>query len=275
MKKFSAILVLILSLSILYACATGTGTMTASSSSPVIDRILKKGELTVGTAAMMPPLNMTTKDGRIIGLEADLARYMADSMGVNLKLKAIQFSKLLPALESGQIDMILSGMTMTSMRNLKVAFVGPYYVSGKGVLTNVATLASVTDPNALDEQKFKIAALEGSTSAEFVRKIMSKATLVTTKDYDEAVVMVIQGRVDAMVADHPICVISVARYPQHNLFSIIAPFTYEPIGIALPANDPLLANWVTNFLNKLEDSGVMDNVRDRWFNDTSWFNKLP
>jgi polar amino acid transport system substrate-binding protein len=218
---------------------------------------------------------MTTKEGKIIGFEADLARYMADSMGVNLKLKAIQFSKLLPALESGQIDMILSGMTMTSMRNLKVAFVGPYYVSGKGVLTNVATLAAATDPNALDDQKFKIAALDGSTSAEFVRKIMSTATLVTTKDYDEAVGMVIQGKVDAMVADHPICVISVARYPQHNLFSIIAPFTYEPIGIALPANDPLLANWVTNFLNKLEDSGVMDNVRDRWFNDTSWFNKLP
>jgi polar amino acid transport system substrate-binding protein len=274
MKKISAILVLILSLSILYACATGTGTMTASSSSPVIDRILKNGELTVGTAAMMPPLNMTTKDGKIIGLEADLARYMADSMGVKL-LKAIQFSKLLPALEGGHIDMILSGMTMTLKRNLKVAFVGPYYVSGKGVLTNVATLAAATDPNALDEQKFKIAALEGSTSAEFVRKIMSKATLVTTKDYDEAVDMVIQGKVEAMVADHPICVVSVVRYPQHNLFSIIAPFTYEPLGVALPANDPLLANWVTNFLNKLEDSGVMDNVRDRWFNDTSWVKKLP
>jgi polar amino acid transport system substrate-binding protein len=275
MKKFSAIMVLILSLSILYACASVTGTTTASSSSPVIDRILNKGELTVGTAAMMPPLNMTTKEGRIIGLEADLARYMADSMGVNLKLKTIQFSKLLPALESGQIDMILSGMTMTSKRNLKVAFVGPYYVSGKGVLTNVATLAAVTDPNALDEQKFKIAALEGSTSAEFVRKIMSKATLVTTKDYDEAVDMVIQGKVDAMVADHPICVVSVVRYPQHHLFSIIAPFTYEPLGVALPANDPLLVNWVTNFLNKLEDSGVMDNVRDRWFKDTSWVKKLP
>ncbi len=275
MKKISAILVLILSLSILYACATGTGTMTASSSSPVIDRILKNGELKVGTAAMMPPLNMTTKDGRIIGFEADLARYMADSMGVNLKLKAIQFSKLLPALESGQIDMILSGMTMTSMRNLKVAFVGPYFVSGKGVLTNLATLAAATDPNALDEQKFKIAALEGSTSAEFVRKIMSKATLVTTKDYDEAVDMVIQRKVDAMVADHPICVVSVARYPQHNLFAIIAPFTYEPLGVALPADDPLLVNWVTNFLNKLEDSGIMEKMRDRWFRDVSWVKKLP
>ncbi len=275
MKKIRTILIATLTLSLLFACSTGTGNVTPAATSPVIDRILQKGELTVGTAAMMPPLNMTTKDGKIIGLEADLARYMADSMGVKLNLKAIQFSKLLPALESGQIDMILSGMTMTSKRNLKVAFVGPYYVSGKGVLTNVATLASITDPNALDDRKFKIAALEGSTSAEFVRVIMKKATLVTTKDYDDAVGMVIQRKVDAMVADHPICVVSVARYPQHNLFAIIAPFTYEPLGVALPADDPLLVNWVTNFLNKLEDSGVMDNVRDRWFNDTSWVKKLP
>ena len=275
MKKISIILTVALALSLLYACTTGTANVTPSSTSPVINRILQKGELRVGTAASMPPLNMTTKDGKIIGLEADLARYMADSMGVKLNLKAIQFSKLLPALKSGQVDMILSGMTMTSKRNLKVAFAGPYYVSGKGVLTNVATLASITDPNALDKRKFKIAALEGSTSADFVTKIMSKATLVTTKDYDDGVNMVIQGKVDAMVADHPICIVSVVRYPEHNLFTIIAPFTYEPLGVALPAEDPLLVNWVTNFLNKLEDSGVMDNVKDRWFKDISWVKKLP
>ena len=274
MKRIRTILIVALTLSLLYACSTGTGNMAPAATSPVIDRILQKGELTVGTAAGMPPLNMTTSKGKIIGFEADLARYMANAMGVKLNLKAIQFSKLLPALESGRIDMILSGMTMTSKRNLKVAFVGPYYVSGKGVLTNVATLASITDPNALDDRKFKIAALEGSTSAEFVKVIMKKATLVTTKDYDTAVDMVIQRKVDAMVADHPICVVSVARYPQHNLFSIISPFTYEPLGVALPADDPLLVNWVTNFLNKLEDSGIMETMKDRWFRDVSWVKKL-
>ncbi len=274
MKTIRAIIIAALSLILLYACSTGTGTRIPAATAPVIDRILQKGELTVGTAAGMPPLNMTTQKGKIIGFEADLARYMADSMGVKLNLKAIQFSKLLAALESGQIDMILSGMTMTSKRNLKVAFAGPYYVSGKGLLTNVSTLSSITDPNALDNRKFKIAALEGSTSAEFVRVIMKKATLVTTKDYDTAVDMVIQRKVDAMLADHPICVVSVARYPQHNLFSIIAPFTYEPLGVALPADDPLLVNWVTNFLNKLEDSGVLEKMRDRWFRDVSWVKKL-
>ena len=120
MKRIRTILFAALTLSLLYACSTGTGNMAPATTSPVIDRILQKGELTVGTAAGMPPLNMTTPKGKIIGFEADLARYMADAMGVKISLKAIQFSKLLPALESGQIDMILSGMTMTSKRNLPI-----------------------------------------------------------------------------------------------------------------------------------------------------------
>ncbi len=274
MKRINAILVFVLLLSLLYACANTTGNVTQSAASPVIGRIIQKGELTVGTAASMPPFNMTTKEGKIIGLEADLARYMADSIGVRLKFKAMSFAKLLPALEAGQVDMILSNMTMTSERNLKVAFVGPYYISGKGVLTKIATLASITDPNALDRPQLKIVALEASTSQKFVEVVMPKAKLIKTKDYDQGVKMVIEGKVDAMVADHPICVVSVLRYPEQELFTIIAPFTYEPIGIALPANDPLLVNWVTNFLNKLEDSGVLKNVHDRWFKDTSWFDKL-
>ena len=104
---------------------------------------------------------------------------------------------------------------------------------------------------------------------------MSKATLVTTKDYDEGVDMVIKGKADAIVADHPICVISVVRYPEHKLFSILSPFTYEPLGVALPAGDSLLVNWVTNFLYKLEDSGVLANIEDRWFKNVSWVRKLP
>jgi polar amino acid transport system substrate-binding protein len=144
---------------LLAGCSHHLGTVNLSAKSPVLARIQKQGVLVVGTMGGMPPLNMTTKEGKIIGFEADLARYMADSMGVELKLKQIQFSKLLPSLEAGKIDMILSGMTMTSRRNLRVAFVGPYMVSGKAILTSQATLAAITDPNQVDKKEYKIAAL--------------------------------------------------------------------------------------------------------------------
>jgi polar amino acid transport system substrate-binding protein len=223
----------------------------------------------------MPPLNMTTKAGKIIGFEADLAGYMATAMGVRLKLEAMPFSELLPAVEAGRVDMVISGLTITPGRNLKVAFVGPYLVSGKAVLTKNEWLASAKDPSKIDRRGITVAALKGSTSQEFVEKRMPKVKLVVTKNYDEAVSMVIGDKVDAMIADFPICVVSILRYPDQGLFTLIDPFTYEPLGIAVPATDPLLINWVENFLTGFQGSGELDALKANWFEDASWLKHLP
>ncbi len=123
MKKSGIIIVLILVVAVLMGCAHTNGSSTKVSASPVLDRILQRGELVMGTAGSMPPLNMTTKDGKVIGLEPDIAKAIANAMGVNLRLKPMPFSELLQSLENGDVDMIMSGMTITSRRNLKVAFV--------------------------------------------------------------------------------------------------------------------------------------------------------
>lgn len=260
---------------VFFACSQhNLGTYVLTSPSPVLDRIQQRGELVVGTAAGMPPLNMTTKNGKIIGLDADLSRYLADAMEVNLRLEPMAFEDLLPSLEAGKVDMIISGMTMTAYRNRRVAFVGPYLTSGKGLLTREATLAAIKDPNAIDLAEVRLTALAGSTSADFVRKVTPRAQFAPAQDYDEAVKMVIDGRVDAMVADQPICLISVARYPDQGLLAIIAPLTYEPIGIALPANDALFMNLVGNFLTALQDSGTLERLKDQWFQKGDWWDQV-
>jgi polar amino acid transport system substrate-binding protein len=243
--------------------------------SPVLDRILTKKELVVGTAASMPPLNMTTKDGQIVGMEMDLARLFADGMGVKLTLKPMHFNDLLPALEAGQVDMILSSMTMTPGRNLKAAFVGPYFASGKSILTKKANVGSVDEIGKMNNPEKVFVALKGSTSQMFVERLMPKAKLVLADDYGQAVEMVRNDKAVAMVADFPICMVSVYRYPEAGLITLEKPISYEPIGIALPPNDPLLVNWVQNFLNTLEKTGEMQLLLERWFKDTSWVSRLP
>lgn len=275
MKKAKVIVILVLTLNLLYACAPDRRTFFLSSASPVLDRILLKGELRVATAGSMPPLNMTTKTGEIIGLEVDLAKAMADAMGVKIRLEAMPFHELLPALEARKVDMVISGLTITPKRNLKVAFAGPYFISGKALLTKIETLAAIADPAEIDRGGITLAALNGSTSQIFIEKTVPKAKLVTTENYDEAVAMVIQGKVDALVADYPICVISALRYADHGLFSLVSPFTYEPLGIAVPAGDALFINWVENYLNSLEGSGVLEDLTARWFKDGSWLMELP
>ena len=248
--------------------------ITDTSASPVLDRIQKKGKLIVGTMGNMPPLNMTSKDGEIFGLEPDLARLMAKAMNVEAKFVTKPFPELLPALQTGEIDMILSGMTITPERNLKVAFVGPYFISGKAFLTKIKTIATAKEVMEVNNPNTKIVALKSSTSQTFAKEVLDKTTLITTDTYDEAVAMVLQDEVQAMIADYPICVVSVFRYPEDGLLSVVTPLTYEPIGIAIPANDPLLINWTQNMLNRIADSGVLDELKLKWFASGTWLDKL-
>jgi polar amino acid transport system substrate-binding protein len=275
MKKVGLPIFAVLVSIVFFACSQhNLGTFVLTSPSPVLDRIDQRGELVVGTAAGMPPLNMTTKDGKIIGLDADLSRYLADAMEINLRLEPMAFKDLLPSLEAGKVDVVISGMTMTAYRNRRVAFVGPYLISGKGLLTREATLAAIKDPDAIDLAEIRLTALAGSTSADFVRTVTPRAQFVPAQDYEDAVKMVIDGRVDALVADQPICLISVARYPDQGLLAVVAPLTYEPIGIALPASDALFMNLVSNFLTSLQDNGTLGRLKDQWFQTGDWWDQM-
>jgi polar amino acid transport system substrate-binding protein len=242
---------------------------------PVLDRILAKKELVVGTAADMPPLNMTLKDGTIAGLEVDIATLMATSIGVKLTLKTIPFKDLLSALEAGQVDLVLSGMTMTPLRNTQVAFAGPYFGSGKSVLIKQENVASLQSTAMMNNPDVTLAALKGSTSQLFVERVAPKAKLVPTDGYDQAIAMVLDGRVRAMVADFPICNVSVYRHRDKGLTTLKSPLNYEPLGIALSPNDPLLLNWAQNFVTYLLNSGELSLLQRKWFDDASWMLQLP
>ena len=274
MKVVKVALVMFLAVAFFTGCAEMQMGASSTSSSPVLDRIQKRGELIVGTMGEMPPLNMTSKDGEIFGLEADLAKMIAGAMGVKVRFVTKPFPELLPALQTGEVDMVLSGMTITPKRNLKVAFVGPYFISGKAFLTKVKTIANAKEAEDVNTADTKLVALRDSTSQAFAEAALDKTTLFTTGTYNEAVDMVLKDKVHAMIADYPICVVSVFRYPDAGLLSVITPLTYEPIGIAIPASDPLLMNWTTNTLNSIEASGQLDELRLKWFARGAWLEKL-
>ena len=274
MKFAKVLLVMILTLIFFTGCTQTQQTTSGTSASPVLDRIQARGELVVGTMGNMPPLNMTSKDGEIFGLEPDLARLMAKAMDVKVKFVTKPFNELLPALQTGEVDMVLSGMTITPERNRKVAFIGPYFISGKAFLTKIKTIAEADEAEDANNPNTKIVTLKDSTSQAFAETFLDKTTLFTTGTYDEAVDMVLQDKVQAMIADYPICIVSLFRYPEAGLLSIVTQLTYEPIGIAIPANDPLMMNWTRNTLNNIEGSGILDELKLKWFSQGSWLNKL-
>ena len=175
MKASKCILVVLSACLFIFGCAGMQQGFYSPSAGPVLSRVQQNGELRIGLTGEMPPLNMTTKDGDLIGMEIELAELIADAMGVKPKFVTMPFSELLPSLRSGKIDLVISGMTITAKRNMEVAFVGPYYKSGKAFLTKFKTVAAVKDPDEINNPRTRLAALKGSTSQEFVENFIPEA----------------------------------------------------------------------------------------------------
>ena len=274
MRKLKILVFFALSALLATGCAT-TGTTGGKGASANLERIQQQGELVVGVTGNMPPMNMKETSGKITGLDVDLARIMASAMGVDLRLESMPFSDLLPALQAGNVDAVISNMTMTPERNLKAAFVGPYFESGKCVLSKIETLARAKEVDTLNQANVKLTALRGSTSQVFVEELAPKAQFTPATDYDEAVNLVLNDQVHAMIADYPICVVSVLRHKDAGLVSVVTTLIYEPIGIALPPGDVQFINWTENFLHRMEETNQLELLRRRWFERDDWMNRLP
>ena len=239
----------------------------------VMDRILKKGELVVGTTGEQPPLNATNKKGDIIGLDADIARIIADALEVRLVFKTMPFNDLLPAVSAGKVDMVISSMTITPKRNRTLAFVGPYYMSGKGLLTKSKNLSKLQNPEAINDSQLSVAVLKDSTSQAYAEKAASKSKIVKTKSYDAAIGMLLVDKVDAIIADFPFCAFSAYRYKDKGLVAGESPISYEPLGIVV-TEDTLMINWLENFIETLKGTGLLRQLHARWFKDGSWIKTL-
>ena len=157
------------------------------SASPVLQRIAESKTLRVGMTSEQPPFNVTNRDGKIIGMDVDLAGLLAASMEVKLEIVEMPFAELIPALEEGKVDLVLSGMTSTLQRNLRVPFVGPYYISGKSLLTKSDTIAKIQSAEEMNNERLTIAALGGSTSELFVKNTLPNPKLTLTKSLEEAI----------------------------------------------------------------------------------------
>ena len=239
--------------------------VSADNNSPVLSRIQKSGNLVLGTSGTMPLMSEKTLTGEVIGYDIDMANALAESMGVKLVTKIIPFDELIPALESGKVDIVLSNMTMTVDRNMRVAFAGPYFVSGKCLITKEASMASAEDATDLKANDITMAVVKGTTSENFVKELLPEVKRVTVTDSDAGTDLVSSGKAKAMLTDFPICLSVMKRYPDSGFQSVVSLLTYEPIGMAIPANDPLFANLAENFLVRAESVGVMQALTLKWF----------
>jgi polar amino acid transport system substrate-binding protein len=255
--------------------ALSTALSTAALAGETLQRVVDFQVLKVGMSGNQPPLTMTNREGGLMGFDVDLATALAMAMNVKLEIKQMPFGELLDALEQNKIDMVLSNVSITPERTERVSFVGPYMMSGMSILTKNSVLGDITSTDDFNRASLKLIALANSTHANFVKNAAPDATLIEAASYDEAVAMLIEGKADAMVADMTQCILAVMRFPDAGLITLEKPLTVEPVGIAVSRNDPQFFNLVDNFLRAYEKTGVLTQLRKKWFEDNSWVAALP
>jgi len=235
-----------------------------------LETILKRGELRVGVESGYMPFEMTDKKGRFVGFDIDMAKEMAKAMGVKFVPVNTSWDGIIPALTTKKFDIIMSGMTITQERNLKINFADPYIVVGQTILLAKKHLGMVNSYKDLNNKKYTITSKLGTTGEQAVKRLIPKANYKSFETEPEAALEVVNGKADAFVYDLPYCVVFNAQQGKGKLIFLDKPFTFEPLAWAINKGDPDFMNWLNNFLRQVKNDGRYDRVYKKWIKGTNW-----
>ena len=137
-----------------------------------------------------------------VGYDIDIGKAIAEAIGVPVEFKQYEFSGLIPALQTGDIDMVIAGMTIRGDRALAVSFSNPYYAAGEVLMVSAkdTTTKSWED---LDVEGKIIATSQGTTGALLSKQLFKNAKVVDYGDFPTACIAIVQGKADGIIYDKP------------------------------------------------------------------------
>ncbi len=238
-----------------------------------LHEIVQKGQLRVCLEPGYVPFEMRDKHGRIIGFDVDIARKMSKDMGVKLKLVPTAWDGIISALITDKCDIIISGMTITQQRNLKVMFTQPYFLVGQTLLVNKKH-KGVKSYKDLDKKGIVITTKLGTTGEIAARRLFKNATVKTFDSESAAVQEVLNNRADAFIYDKPYNELFMAGKGKGKLIFLNQDLTYEPLGFAIKHGDPDFLNWLNNFLRQIKHDGTYEKFYNKWFRNTDWLKRI-
>jgi polar amino acid transport system substrate-binding protein len=239
-----------------------------------LEEIVKRGELRVGFEAGYLPFEMADKNGNFVGFDIDMAKMMADAMGVKFVPVNTAWDGIIPALVTKKFDIIMSGMTVTQQRNLKINFADPYIIVGQTILLNKKHEGVVKSYKDLNDPKYVVTSKLGTTGEQAIKRLIPKATYKSFEVESEAALEVLNGKADATIYDLPFCATFMAQQGKGKLIFLDEPFTYEPLAWAIRKGDPDFMNWLNNFLRQVKNDGRYDQVYEKWITSTDWIEEV-
>lgn len=249
-------------------------TKAESSQKSILDSVLERGVLRVGFDTFVP-WAMKNADGDYVGFEIDVARRLAQDMGVQVEFVPTKWSGIIPALLTNKFDIVIGGMGILPSRNLKVNFSIPYEYSGMSVVASTKAAPDMTSLADLNTSDRILAVKTGATSVAAAQKHMPLATLRMFDDEAQALQEVLNGRAHAMVASAPFPEQQALRHNNSLYLPLRGElFTKEPIGFALRKGDVDFLNFLNNWITVMQTDGWLEERHSYWFKTVDWEREL-
>lgn len=230
-----------------------------------LEQIKKNKKLVVATSPDYPPFEfMVSENGKskIVGADIDLAQKIADKLGVELELKAMDFDALVPALQAGKVDMVITGMTPNEKRKKAVDFSDIYFKGENAVIVNAKDAGKFTSEDQL--KKAKLGVQKGSTQETYVKdnlKVTNYKALVAVPDL---IADMKNGNIDAVVLNSKVAGINVTKYDGIKVvenLKLTSGGDEEAMAVAIKKGDNADLIKLTNEVIKgLQDSGECDKI---------------
>jgi polar amino acid transport system substrate-binding protein len=254
-------------------CAVGSAVagelQTQLTKESTLEQILQRGVMRVGMDTFVP-WAMKDKTGNFVGFEIDVAKQLAEDMGVKVEFVPTKWAGIIPALLTGKFDVIIGGMGIRAQRALKVNFSIPYDYSGMSIVAHKKLAAGFHSLEDFNRPEVQLACKLGTTAVMAAKKYMPKATLRLFEDEAQAYQELRNGNVYAVVGSAPRPAYEALKYPDTLFMPIKGTFTKEPIGFALRKGDFDTWAFFNSWIIGKRDEGWLQERHDYWFETRDW-----
>ena len=236
----------------------------------IINKIERRGTLVVAAGIFEPWVTCSTQ-GTLIGYEIDLAKKIAEDMGVEVEFVPVQWRYIQWGLLADQFDIIVS-YGVNAERALRVNYSSPHQEFGISIVVN--TKLTVTKLAELNRSSVTIAARKGATSQTFVENMFPQTTVLTFETAPEIQNAVVAGTAHAAAVYEPNQVEWLEDYPD----TLYSPFeqTFDKIAgaIALRKGDADAVNFFNSWVATNKSNGWLQERHQYWFNTREWVDQI-
>jgi polar amino acid transport system substrate-binding protein len=244
-----------------------------SQASRTLTEIRERGVLRVGISEFVP-WAMEDRHGKLIGFEADVAGRLARDMAVRAELVKLPWQELIPALTAGRIDVIVSGMSITPERALRVNFSLPYHRSHVTLVASLANAGGLSERTDFDEPEMKIGYVAGTTAEDAAEWAFEHAEHVRFANERETLAAVRTGRVHAVLASSPGPQFAVLRFPEELYLPLESYVARTAEAFAVRQGEHDLLAFLNAWIQFHRTDRWLERRRAYWFLGLDWESRL-